>query len=61
MAVNPKFKPVLLTNEQMEAVRRIQEVERSKSPINVAPSLNAIVRGLMDKALSGIARMEGNA
>lgn len=51
MAYNQNFKPVLLTKEQMDIIRRIQEGERSKSPLNVAPTLNAIVRGLMDKIL----------
>lgn len=52
MAQNPNFKPVLLTANQMEIVKRLQEQERSKSPLKVAPTLNAIVRGLVDKALS---------
>lgn len=51
MAYNPNFKPVLLTKEQMQAVKRIQDSERAKSPYQVAPTLNAIARGLMDKAL----------
>ncbi len=52
MAQNPNFKPVLLTKEQMAEVKRIQDEERSKSPLNLAPSLNAIVRGLVNKALA---------
>ncbi|WP_260524128.1 hypothetical protein [Serratia sp. PL7] len=51
MAYNPNFKPVLLTKEQMQAVKRIQDSERAKSPYQIAPTLNAIARGLMDKAL----------
>lgn len=58
MAQNPNFKPVLLTKEQMEKVKRIQDEERSKSPLNLAPSLNAIVRGLVNQAL---VVHEGNA
>ncbi|WP_314139862.1 hypothetical protein [Buttiauxella noackiae] len=54
MAQNPNFKPVLLTKEQMESVRRIQDGYRAKSPLNVAPTLNAIVRGLVDKALTQV-------
>lgn len=44
-------KPVLLSNEQMAALRRIQEQEREKSALGVAPSLHSIARALMDKAL----------
>ncbi|MDU1089445.1 MAG: hypothetical protein E7A42_06775 [Leclercia adecarboxylata] len=51
MAYNPNFKPILLTKEQMEVIKRIQDGERSKSPLNVAPTLNAIARGLMEKIL----------
>ena len=54
MAQNPNFKPVLLTKEQMESVRRIQDGYRAESPLNVAPTLNAIVRGLVDKALKQV-------
>lgn len=52
MAQNPNFKHVLLTTEQMAEVKRIQDEERSRSPLNLAPSLNAIVRGLVNKALA---------
>lgn len=51
MAYNPNFKPILLTKEQMEVIKRIQDGERSKSPLNVAPTLNAFARGLMEKIL----------
>ncbi len=51
MAYNPNFKPILLTKEQMEVIKRIQVGERSKSPLNVAPTLNSIARGLMEKIL----------
>lgn len=54
MAHNPNFKPVLLTAEQMARIKLIQEKERKKSPLSVAPTLNAIVRGLVDKALSNL-------
>ncbi|HBR4754306.1 TPA: hypothetical protein L9W62_000056 [Klebsiella pneumoniae] len=54
MAHNPNFKPVLLTAEQMAIIKLIQEEERKKSPLSVAPTLNAIVRGLVDKALSNL-------
>ncbi|EPR1089483.1 TPA: hypothetical protein ACLFZ1_001438 [Serratia marcescens] len=51
MAVS--VKPVLLSEKQMQAIRMIQEEQRKKSGIGVAPSLHEIARGLMDKALSG--------
>lgn len=51
MAYNPNFKPILLTKEQMEVIKRIQDGERIKSSLNVAPTLNAIARGLMEKIL----------
>ncbi|VEC02018.1 Uncharacterised protein [Cedecea lapagei] len=51
MAYNPNFKPVLLTAEQMEAIKRLQEQEREKSVLKVAPTISAITRGLVDKAL----------
>ncbi len=54
MAHNPKFKPVLLTASQMEVIKRLQEQERDKSPLRVAPTLNAIVRSLVDKALTQV-------
>nr|WP_253073514.1 hypothetical protein [Sodalis ligni] len=52
MAYNPNFKTVLLTKEQMAAVRNIQDAERHKSPYGIAPTLNAIVRGLLAQALA---------
>lgn len=54
MAHNPNFKPVLLTAEQMEAVKRIQQQARDKSPVSAAPSISAIVRGLVDKGLQQV-------
>ncbi len=50
MAVS--VKPVLLSEKQMEAIRKIQEEQRKQSGIGVAPTLHEIARGLMDKALS---------
>lgn len=51
MAHNPNFKPVLLTADQMDAIKRIQAEYRERSQIGAAPSISAIVRGLIDKAL----------
>lgn len=59
MAYNPNFKPVLLTTDQMEAIKRIQQQERKKSPLNAAPSISAIVRGLVGKALSQVGSGNG--
>ena len=48
------LKPVLLNNEQIAALRAIQEQERSKSPLNIAPTIHVIARQLMDNALKQI-------
>jgi len=45
------LKPVLLTREQIEALQAIQREERSKSPLNIAPTIHVIARHLMAKAL----------
>lgn len=42
-------KPVLISEKQMEAIKKIQEEQRKKSGIGVAPT----ARGLIDKALAG--------
>ena len=52
MAYNPNFKPVLLTADQMTVIKRIQQQQRDSSMINAAPTVSAIVRGLVDKALA---------
>ena len=51
MAVS--VKPVLLSEKQMQAIKKIQDEQRKKSGIGVAPSLHEIARGLMEKALAG--------
>lgn len=43
--------PVLLTRQQIEALKQLQVQERDKSPLGIAPSIHAIARQLMDKAL----------
>jgi len=48
------LKPVLLNSEQIAALRVIQEQERSKSPLNIAPTIHVIARQLMDNALKQI-------
>lgn len=54
MDARRKVVPVLLSKEQVGAIRRIQEQERSKSPLGVAPTIHVIARSLMDKALKDI-------
>lgn len=49
---NPTLKPVLLSREQIAALQAIQAQERSKSPLNVAPTIHVIARQLMDQALA---------
>lgn len=44
-------KPVLLSEEQIQAIRKIQEKQRQQSGIGVAPTIHEIARGLVDKAL----------
>ncbi|EHU6245518.1 hypothetical protein KZF99_001515 [Salmonella enterica] len=52
----PNVKPVLLSAEQMQAIRNIQERERQRqrSDLGVAPTIHQIARGLMAKALASI-------
>ncbi|WP_170870412.1 hypothetical protein [Pantoea sp. 1.19] len=52
MIQQPTVKPVLMRVEQIEALRKIQEQERAKSPLGVAPTIHVIARGLMDKAFA---------
>lgn len=56
MIQQPTVKPVLMRVEQIEALRKIQERERAKSPLGVAPTIHVIARGLMDKALAQLDR-----
>lgn len=44
-------KPVLLSETQIQAIRKIQEHQRQQSGIGVAPTIHEIARGLVDKAL----------
>ncbi|MFN1150087.1 hypothetical protein [Serratia liquefaciens] len=56
----PNVKPVLLSGEQFAAICKIQERERKRSDLGVAPSIHQIARGLIAKALASLA-VEGNA
>ncbi|WP_212749211.1 hypothetical protein, partial [Escherichia coli] len=51
---NHGVKPVLLSRRQIEALQRIQDEERQKSVLGVAPSIHVIARQLMDKALKEV-------
>ena len=48
----PSVKPVLLSMEQIEKLRTLQENERKKSPLGIAPTIHVIARQLMERALS---------
>ncbi|XBS69907.1 hypothetical protein ABK905_00515 [Acerihabitans sp. KWT182] len=47
-----KVQVVLLSGEQVQAIREIQEQQRQKSGIGVAPTIHEIARGLVDQALA---------
>ncbi|MBZ6856831.1 MULTISPECIES: hypothetical protein [Klebsiella] len=47
-------KPVLLSEAQIQAIRKIQEKQRQQSGIGVAPTIHEIARGLVDKALASL-------
>lgn len=44
--------PVLLSNNQIAALREIQEKERRNSPLGIAPGIHVIARMLIDRALA---------
>ncbi|WP_193765247.1 hypothetical protein [Hafnia paralvei] len=50
----PNVKPVLLSGDQFSAICKIQERERQRSDIGVAPSVHQIARGLVAKALASM-------
>ena len=45
-------KPVLLNGEQIQALKTIQERERQKSGMGIAPSIHAVARKIFDAGLS---------
>ncbi|EOJ9253748.1 MULTISPECIES: hypothetical protein [Klebsiella/Raoultella group] len=49
-------KPVLLSEAQIQAIRKIQEKQRLQSGIGVAPTVHEIARGLVDKALASLSK-----
>lgn len=44
-------RPILIDRESMDSLHRIQERERNKSDLGVAPSIQDIARSLLRKAL----------
>lgn len=44
----------LLLREQIEKLRRIQSLERSRSEMGITPSIHEMARKLVDKALNEI-------
>lgn len=54
----PSKKPIILSQAQMEALAKIQNDEREKSPYGAAPSIPDIARGLLDIALADLATQE---
>lgn len=51
MAKTANMRAVLVTAEQMEKLKAIQQKHAEESPVNARPSVNAIVRGLIDQSL----------
>lgn len=49
-------KPVLLSGEQMEAIRNTQQQECAASPLSISPSANATTRALVAKELDAVAQ-----
>lgn len=47
-------KPVLLSEGQIQAIRKIQEQQRQQSGTGVARTIHEIARGLVDTALATI-------
>lgn len=54
--IKKRVSAILLSLEQVEALQKIQEQERAKSTLGVAPTIHVIARGLMDKALAQLAQ-----
>ena len=46
--------PVLLSEAQIQAIRKIQDKQRQQSGIGVARTIHEIARGLVDTALATI-------
>ena len=47
---------VLLTRDQVEALRHLQERERGRSEFGITPSIHEVARGLVDSALKTIGK-----
>ncbi|MFZ4221433.1 hypothetical protein ACEV6Q_26865 [Enterobacter ludwigii] len=55
MKRKPDVKPVLLSAEQMAALRAIQRQEAERSPLGIEPGIHEVARRLMAKALADVA------
>ena len=47
-------KAILLTQTQMDALRKIQEEEHNRSGLGIKPTLHEVARKLVDKALKQV-------
>lgn len=52
---NSKVKPVLLHGAQIQVLKAIQEKERQKSGLGIAPSIHDVARKVFD---AGLFKME---
>ncbi|MEN0630536.1 hypothetical protein AAIG33_24410 [Phytobacter ursingii] len=48
-------KPVLLSQAQIQEIKKIQAQERQHSAMGIEPSIHEIARRLVDKALTSLA------
>ncbi|MGA7586038.1 MAG: hypothetical protein WCB03_08420 [Rouxiella badensis] len=51
MTNKARVKPILLSQEQVNSLVRIQAEERAKSPLGITPSVHEVARRLVAKAL----------
>nr|WP_304654090.1 hypothetical protein [Providencia sp. wls1921] len=47
-------KAILLTQKQMDALRKIQQSEHERSGLGIKPTLHEVARKLVDKALAQV-------
>ncbi|WP_413493053.1 hypothetical protein [Morganella psychrotolerans] len=47
-------KAILLTQKQMDALRKIQQEEHNRSGLGIKPTLHEVARKLVDKALKQV-------
>jgi hypothetical protein len=51
MTSKARVKPILLSQEQVNSLVRIQAEERAKSPLGITPSVHEVARRLVARAL----------